>query len=198
VFTAQLTPDAELRPLEPWQAEEFAAHMDRAREHIRPWVGPSFVTDDVDGARATLQRYADATARDGNRIFGIWQTSPVGQHAAGARVETSPTKTLVGGVMFVEFSAAAGTCEIGCWLEPSAEGHGLITAACRMLLAYAFEERNLHRAEWRCRADNVRSSAVAERLGMTLEGVLREAWLSGGVFHDKQVWAVLTGEWRRG
>jgi RimJ/RimL family protein N-acetyltransferase len=188
VFTAQLTPDATLAPLEPWQAEEFAAHMDRAREHIRPWVGPSFVTTDVDGARATLQRYADATARDGNRIFGIWQTSVV------EPVET----TLVGGVMFVEFSAAAGTCEIGCWLEPAAEGRGLITPACRMLLTYAFTERNLHRAEWRCRADNARSSAVAERLGMTLEGVLREAWLSGGVFHDKQVWAVLTGEWRRG
>ncbi|MEO6116270.1 MAG: GNAT family protein [Pseudolysinimonas sp.] len=186
MFTQQLTPDATLRPLEPWQAEEFAAHMDRAREHIRPWVGPSFVTDDVAGARATLQRYADATAQDGRRIFGIWLAEPV---------ETGPAgPTLVGGVMFVEFSAAAGTCEIGCWLEPSAEGHGLITAACRMLLTYAFEERNLHRAEWRCRADNVRSSAVAERLGMTLEGVLREAWLAGGVFHDKQAWGVLAGE----
>jgi RimJ/RimL family protein N-acetyltransferase len=195
VFTARLTPDATLAPLEPWQAEEFAAHMDRAREHIRPWVGPSFVTTDVDGARATLQRYADATARDGNRIFGIWlNTSPVEQHAEGARVETSPTRTLVGGVMFVEFSAAAGTCEIGCWLEPSAEGRGLITAACRMLLTYAFHERGLHRAEWQCRADNARSSAVAARLGMTLEGVLRETWKLGDTFYDKQVWSVLTSD----
>jgi ribosomal-protein-serine acetyltransferase len=177
MFSAQLTPDAILRPLEPWQADEFAAHMDRAREHIRPWVGPSFVTTDVDGARATLQRYADATARDGNRIFGIWLDG-----------------LLIGGVMFVEFSAASGTCEIGCWSEPAGEGHGLISAAVRMLLTYAFEERGLHRAEWRCRADNTRSSAVAERLGMTLEGVLREAWLSGGVFHDKQVWSMLASE----
>jgi len=192
MFAARLTGTATLRPLEPHLAEEFAAHMDRAREHIRPWVGPTFVTDTVDGARATLQRYADATARDGNRIFGIWvDDSVVEQHAAGARVETTPTSTLVGGVMFVEFSAAAGTCEIGCWLEPAAEGRGLITAACRMLLAYAFDERGLHRAEWRCRADNVRSSAVAERLGMTLEGVLREAWKVGDTFYDKQVWSVL-------
>ncbi|MDP9026123.1 MAG: RimJ/RimL family protein N-acetyltransferase, partial [Actinomycetota bacterium] len=72
MFIVQLTPTAELRPLDPWRADEFAAHMDRAREHIRPWVGPSFVTTDIDGTRATLQRYADATARDGNRIFGIW------------------------------------------------------------------------------------------------------------------------------
>src|ERR1700749_1487756 len=103
MFSTPLPSGATLRPLEPWRAEEFAAHMDRAREHIRPWVGPSFVTTDVDGARATLQRYADATARDGNRIFGIWANSPV------ELVETSPRATLVGGVMFVEFSAAAGT-----------------------------------------------------------------------------------------
>ena len=195
VFATTLTTTpgstAELRSLEPWQAEEFAAHMDRAREHIRPWVGPSFVTDDVDGARATLQRYADATAHDGNRIFGIWVTDPLVEP-----VETKPTSTLVGGVMFVEFSAAAGTCEIGCWLEPAAEGRGLISAACRMLLTYAFEERGLHRAEWRCRADNARSSAVAARLGMTLEGVLREAWKSNGSFHDKQVWSMLAGEYK--
>ena len=184
MFSAQLTPDAVLAPLEPWQAEEFAAHLDRASEHIRPWVGTSFVTEDVDGARATLQRYAEATARDGNRIFGIWLDD----------VDGADAPTLVGGVMFVEFSAAAGTCEIGCWLEPAAEGRGLITAACRMLLAYAFDERHLHRAEWRCRADNVRSSAVAERLGMTLEGVLREAWKVGDAFYDKQVWSVLAGE----
>ncbi|HEU0206961.1 MAG TPA: GNAT family protein [Pseudolysinimonas sp.] len=191
MFEAQLTGirgTATLRPLEPWQAEEFAAHMSRAREHIRPWVGPSFVTSDVDGARATLQRYADATARDGNRIFGIWLD--------GLPDSTGPT--LVGGVMFVEFSAAAGTCEIGCWLEPAAEGRGLITAACRMLLTYAFDERNLHRAEWRCRADNARSSAVAERLGMTLEGLLREAWKVGDVFYDKQVWSILAGEFTSG
>ena len=174
MFARALTSTADLRPLEPWQAEEFAAHMDRAREHIRPWVGPSFVTSDVEGARATLTRYADGTARDGARIYGIWE--------GGA---------LVGGVMFVEFSAAAGVCEIGCWLEPAAEGKGLITAACRALIEWAFEVRGIHRAEWRCRADNVRSADVAKRLGMTFEGVLREAWRIGDAFYDKQVWSLL-------
>ena len=178
MIRAELAPGVELGPLEPWQAEEFAGHMDRAREHIRPWVGPSFVTTDVPGARATLQRYADGTARDGIRILGIRDRG-----------------ILVGGVMLVEFSAASGTCEVGCWLEPAAEGKGYITAACRELLRWVFEERGLHRAEWRCRADNARSSAVAERLGMTLEGVLREAWLANGVFHDKQVWSILAQEW---
>lgn len=98
--------------------------------------------------------------------------------------------------MFVSFDAAAGTCEVGCWLEPAAEGHGLVTRACTTLLDWAFTTRGLHRAEWQCRADNVRSAAVAARLGMTLEGVRREAWPYRGRRYDQQVWAVLAREWR--
>ena len=179
MFSTTLSSGASLRPLEPWRAEEFAAHLDRAREHLRPWVGPSFVTVDVAGARATLGRYAERAARDGAGIYGIWADD-----------------VLVGGVMFVEFSSATGVFEIGCWLEPGAEGHGHITSAVRELLAYAFDERGMHRAEWRCRSDNGRSSAVARRLGMTLEGVLREAWPVGDVFYDKQVWSLLASEWQ--
>lgn len=153
--------------------------MDRAREHIRPWVGPSFVTTDLDGARGTLERYAAQTALDGRRIFGLWQEG-----------------TLIGGVMFVDFSVAGGGCEVGCWLEPAGEGRGHVSAAVGELLRYAFDERGLHRAEWRCRVDNDRSVAVAERMGMTREGVLREAWLVDGVFHDKVVYSILDREWQ--
>lgn len=179
MFSLPLRDDARLAPLETWHAEEFAAHLDRAREHIRPWVGQGFVTDDLAGARATLRRYADRQAADGARLYGIWLDG-----------------TLVGGVMFVDFNAAWGSCEIGCWLEPAAEGQGLITQACDYLLNWAFDSRGVHRAEWHCRADNERSSAVAERLGMTLEGVRREAWPYAGTRHDKQIWAILAPEWR--
>ncbi|MBW5423896.1 GNAT family N-acetyltransferase [Streptomyces sp. BG9H] len=179
MFSLPLRGDAHLRPLEIWHAEEFAAHLDRAREHIRPWVGSGFVTDGIEGARGTLRRYAERQAADGARLYGIWLDG-----------------TLVGGVMFVAFDAAAGSCEVGCWLEPAAEGHGMVTEACRALLDWAFTVRGLHRAEWRCRADNARSSAVAERLGMRLEGVQREAWPYDGTRHDKQNWAVIATEWR--
>ncbi|MFG3344424.1 GNAT family N-acetyltransferase [Streptomyces sp. NPDC048018] len=178
MFSLPLRDDAVLRPLESWHAEEFAAHMDRAREHIRPWVGPGFVTADVEGAQGTLVRYGRRQAEDGGRLFGIWRDG-----------------TLVGGVMFTGFDAAWGTCELGCWLEPAGEGHGLVTEACTVLLDWALVERGLHRAEWHCRADNDRSGAVAERLGMTLEGVRREAWPYDGARHDKQIWGILAAEW---
>ncbi|WP_406130151.1 GNAT family N-acetyltransferase [Streptomyces canus] len=179
MFSLPLRDGTHLGPLEVWHAEEFAHHLDRAREHIRPWVGSAFVTDDVDGARATLQRYAERQAGDGARLYGLWRDG-----------------VLVGGVMFTAFDVAAGSCEIGCWLEPSSEGRGLVTRACGALLDWALTPRGLHRAEWHCRADNDRSSAVAKRLGMTLEGVRREVWPYQGVRYDKQLWAVLAPDWR--
>jgi ribosomal-protein-serine acetyltransferase len=46
MFVLPLTDDAELRPLEPWRAEEFLGHLDHARDHIAPWVSPAFVATD--------------------------------------------------------------------------------------------------------------------------------------------------------
>ncbi|MEV5572582.1 GNAT family N-acetyltransferase [Spirillospora sp. NPDC052269] len=156
--------DAELRPLEPHHAAEFLAHQDRAREHIKPWVGASFVVSDLDGARRVLQRYADTTASDQRRIYGIWLDG-----------------VLVGGTMFVSLDTATGVCEIGCWLEPAAEGRGLITQVVRLMIDWAFRERGLTRAEWRTLPGNVRSIAVAERVGMTRE--------------DEGLWALSSEDW---
>jgi RimJ/RimL family protein N-acetyltransferase len=179
MFALPLGDGAVLRPLRPWQAEEFLAHMDRGRENIDPWIPWASVNDDLDAARATLQRYADKQAADTAYIYGIWWDG-----------------TLVGGVMFVHFDAAAGICEIGCWLEPAGEGRGLITGAARLLIKWAFDARAMSRIEWRTTAGNVRSSNVARRLGMTLDGVLRQAYPWKGVRHDQEVWSLLAEEWK--
>ncbi|MEU4680033.1 GNAT family protein [Micromonospora sp. NPDC023737] len=179
MFALPLTTDVELRPIEPWRAEEFLAHLDRAREHIAPWVGPSFVATDLESARAVLQRYADRRARDAGGIWGLWRHD-----------------TLVGGVMFVSFDVALGLCEVGCWLEPSAQGHGLVFRAVRHVVDWAVRERGIHRVEWRTKPDNVRSIALARRLGLRLDGTLREVYPGPSGRIDIQIWSVLADEWR--
>ncbi|HYN92337.1 MAG TPA: GNAT family protein [Pilimelia sp.] len=169
---------AELRPLEPWQAEEFLAHIDRAREAVDPWVPWASLSTDLASAQATLGRYADLAARDAGRLYGVWLDG-----------------TLVGGVLFVSFDAKTGTCEAGCWLEPAAQGRGIITEAVRVLIDWAVRQRGMHRVEWRCRPDNVPSGNVARRLGMRLDGVLRSAYPYRGVRHDLEVWATTAPEW---
>lgn len=178
VFSIELTEDAELRPLEPWQAAEFLAHMDRARATVDPWIPWASVSTDLASATATLQRYADNTARDTQRLYGIWLDG-----------------TLVGGTMFVAFDARSGNCEVGCWLEPAATGRGLITRAVRVLIDWAIKTRGMHRVEWHCNPANTDSSNVARRLGMTREALLRQSYPWQGVRNDTEIWAVLATEW---
>ncbi|MEV7217521.1 GNAT family protein [Kitasatospora cineracea] len=179
MYAVALAEDAELRPLEPWQAEEFLEHMDRARAGVDPWIPWATRSTDLESARATLRKFADKQAADAGRIYGMWLDG-----------------TLVGGVMFVRFDAAAGVCEIGVWTEPAAQGRGLVTAAARRLLDYALLERGLYRAEWWNSTVNLRSRAVARRLGMTLDGTLRKHTEHLGVRLDLEVWSMLAPEWR--
>jgi ribosomal-protein-serine acetyltransferase len=170
---------AALRPLEPWHAEEFLAHLDRGREFIGQFIPFGSQATDVTSARETLRRYAEMRAADTASYHGIWLDG-----------------RLVGGVLTLNFDAEQGNCEVGCWLEPAATGRGLITRAMRVLIDWAVEERGIHRVEWVAASGNTASLNVARRLGMTPEGVRRAAHPYRGVRHDLEVWSILAPEWR--
>ncbi|WP_189035957.1 GNAT family N-acetyltransferase [Streptomyces daqingensis] len=170
---------ARLRPLEPRHAAEFLAHIDRGREFIGRYVGLPDVVEDLESARVFLKSYAEKAAADTGRIYGIWTD-----------------EGLVGGVLFRTMDVGQGTAEAGCWLEPAAVGRGLVTEAVGVIVDWAVEERGIHRVEWVVSAGNEASIAVARRLGMTKEGVLRESYLRRGERHDIEVWSVLAPEWR--
>jgi RimJ/RimL family protein N-acetyltransferase len=89
-----------------------------------------------------------------------------------------------------------GIAEAGCWLEPDGVGKGLVTRAARTIIDWAIRERGLHRVEWLVVSGNKASIAVAQRLGMRRDGVLRGNYVHHGERHDTEVWSVLADEWR--
>src|SRR5688500_5799898 len=89
---------AELRPLEPWRAGEFLAHMDRGREFIGQYIPLADNVTDLESSRSFLQSYAEKAAADTGRIHGIWADGK-----------------LVGGVLFRTMDVEHGTAEAGCW-----------------------------------------------------------------------------------
>ena len=167
-----------LASLEPWQAAEFASFVAAERAHLAPWLPWGGRIQDEQTARDFLQRYADGTAADGQRIYAL-------------RLDGR----MVGGTLFRIFEPVAGVCEVGVWLAADAQGHGYVTRAVAAMLDWALLERGLHRAEWHCVPENLASRAVAQRLGLTLEGTLRESWEHDGRMWDTEVWAVLAPEW---
>lgn len=178
MFSLPLGGDAVLRPLEPWQAGELLAHMDRGRESIGRFIGLADAVTSPETSKAFLTGYAEKAAADSGRIWGIWSSG-----------------VLVGGVLFRTMDVPQGTAEAGCWLEPAAVGRGLVTRAATLIIDWAVRDRGIHRVEWLAASGNTASIAVARRLGMTRDGVLRGLRLHRGERHDIEVWSVLAPEW---
>lgn len=174
MLSLEIAPGVTLRNLEPWNAPEFLAHLDAIREHLRPWIPFATRVVDIEGARALLQTFADHQAADEGRLYGLWVDG-----------------VLAGGTLFRTFDVPSGVCEIGVWLGPSYEGRGLISRAVTLMIDWAVGVRGMSRVEWRTDPRNVRSAAVAQRLGFTREGVLRSSFVLGGERHDTEVWALL-------
>jgi RimJ/RimL family protein N-acetyltransferase len=64
-------------------------------------------------------------------------------------------------------------CEVGYWQRPSLCGRGLMTEAIAAVTAFAFERLGMRRVEALPEARNEASRRLCERVGLVLEGTLR-------------------------
>ena len=86
--------------------------------------------------------------------------------------------------------------ELGYELDRHYWRRGFATEAAGAMLRFAFTELALHRVWASCIADNVGSSGVMERIGMSYEGRLRENdWIKGR-WYDSLIYSILEHEWR--
>jgi len=85
--------------------------------------------------------------------------------------------------------------EIGYWLSESFQQKGIITRSCRKLINYIFDELELNRIQITVATENLRSQAVAERLGFTREGIERDGELHSRGFVDLVVFGLLKKDW---
>ncbi|MCM2676932.1 GNAT family N-acetyltransferase [Alkalicoccobacillus plakortidis] len=64
--------------------------------------------------------------------------------------------------------------EIGYWIRTNYSGKGYMTEAVKGITNFAVNELKARRIEIRCDAKNLKSRAVAERLGFELEAILKQ------------------------
>ncbi len=86
--------------------------------------------------------------------------------------------------------------DVGYELAPEQWGRGYATEAARAIVAFGFDDLRVHRIWAACVADNVASAHVLEKLGMRLEGRLREHERYKGRWWDTLLYAILEHEWR--
>lgn len=85
--------------------------------------------------------------------------------------------------------------DIGYELSPDHWGQGYATDAAQALVDFGFQELNLHRISSWCIAENVASARVLEKVGLRLEGRLRENEHFKGRWWDTLVYGLLKQEW---
>jgi RimJ/RimL family protein N-acetyltransferase len=80
-------------------------------------------------------------------------------------------------------------------LHPDAWGHGYTTEAARAVVDFGFRSLGLHRIWADTDPANVASIRVLEKLGMRLEGHLREDARVNDAWADSLIYAILEREW---
>lgn len=85
--------------------------------------------------------------------------------------------------------------EIGYWIHRNAIGQGLATETAAALTKVAFEIEKVDYVEIRCDKENVRSAAVPQKLGYTLDGILRRRLPSQNNWADCMDWSIFPDEY---
>jgi len=86
--------------------------------------------------------------------------------------------------------------EVGYIIHPAYWGQGFATEAAKLMINYSFTQLNMHRIYATCDPRNIGSSKVLEKIGMTLEGRMRQDLLLKDGWRDSLLYSILEHEWQ--
>jgi ribosomal-protein-serine acetyltransferase len=179
MFAIRATNQHLLHILEPEHAEELFALADSNRSLLRrflPWLDNCKTTSDT---REFIQTALGQFVEGKSFNAGIWAD-----------------QRLVGVIGHHRIDWSNRITTLGYWLTESYQGRGIMNAACRTVIAHAFDELQLNKVVIKCATDNVRSRAVPQRLGFVHEGTQRDAAWMYDHYIDLEVYGCLKRDWK--
>ena len=154
----ELSPGVLARPVTFAHAHALAQVVASEREILRRHMPALAAIDSFDAAHAHCVRAMNRCARGELFEWNLFADDE-----------------LCGAVHLSDIDAFAGQASIGYFLATPWQRRGIATRAAQIAIDYGFSSAELHRIELRCAVDNERSIAMAQRLGFTREGELRQA-----------------------
>lgn len=101
----------------------------------------------------------------------------------------------LGVASYLRITPEAGSVEVGhINFSPLLQRTPAATEAMYLMMKHVFE-LGYRRYEWKCDALNARSRAAAERLGLSFEGIFRQALVYKGRNRDSAWYAAIDKEW---
>jgi RimJ/RimL family protein N-acetyltransferase len=180
------------------------------RPPLEPMIGRTCRLEPLDAARHGAELHAanrlDADGRNWTYLpygpFGTldeqmaWLTSVAGKDDPQfhAIVDLS-TGNAVGVASYLRIDPNAGSIEVGhINYSPRLQRTVASTEAMYLMMRRAFE-LGYRRYEWKCNALNAPSRTAAQRLGLSYEGVFRQAVVVKGRNRDTAWYAAIDREW---
>ncbi|NNC18621.1 GNAT family N-acetyltransferase [Corallococcus exiguus] len=170
-----------LRCWSPADAPLALRAIEASLEHLRPWM-------------EWAKRYPMSVEQQAGQLRRMRGVFDLGQDFAYGVFSRDGSEVLGGTGLHPR--VGEGALEIGYWISASHTGRGLATEMAGALTRVAFEVEGVRRVEIHCDPRNVRSSAVARRLGFVHEGTLRQRLVApDGALRDTMIWTLLVEEY---
>ena len=163
----------------------WAALREESRTFLAPWE-PSWAADELTRAafRRRLKRYARDIRDDVGYPFLVFR------EADGA---------LLGGLTLAYVRrGVTQSCSLGYWMGAQHAGRGIMTAAVKAVLPFAFGTLRLHRVEAACLPSNAASIRLLEKVGFRREGYARRYLCINGDWRDHLLFALVADDAREG
>lgn len=147
-----------LRPYTEQDADAFFEAVEESRDRLSVW----------DSWPQRCQTLADA-----QRLLAYYRADFILRQLMEVGMWDQATSSFLGGIMVRPKDWDIPFFEIGYWLRTSAEGHGYMREALRLLVDFVFVHLGANRVMLRIDERNQRSLAVAQQLGFVREGCVR-------------------------
>lgn len=167
------TPRLRLEPTVPEHADELDARVVDSASELRPflaWVEGSTVEDRRFFAQRCAEEWAQGTG---------WNFTMLHEGA------------VIGSIGLGRHLPMWDSADLGYWVATGFAGRGLTTEAGSAVVEFGFERLGLHRISLHAATTNPGSIRVAEKLGFTREGRLRDGARGAYGFHDCFIFGLL-------
>ncbi len=178
MFSFQLEKNIKIEILKEQYSEELFALVDGNRNHLKKWLTWLDDSKTVESSRNFIALGLKRLSQNKGFESGVW------------------FENKIAGVVGVYINPSNNSATIGYWLGQNFQKNGIITKTCQAIINHLFEDLKINRVEIRCATKNNRSIAIPERLGFKNEGILRDAELLYGKFHDLIVFGMLAKDWK--
>jgi ribosomal-protein-serine acetyltransferase len=134
----------------------FFDFIERNREHLINWIPSISKINEYNDIDQYINSYLEKYIKGLGFLFGLWERN-----------------TIIGVILAREIDNDAKWAEIGYMIDANYQGKGIIKKACKKLIKYLFDELKMEKIEICCDEKNISSRGLAEKLGFSVEGNIR-------------------------